>query len=70
MDDGNGVLYNMVFRGYELSYVAINLTPGISYSFKVSVVNFNGEGPLSTPVAIQSCVVPIGVMQPTLMSST
>ncbi len=44
MDDGNGVLYNLIYRGIDLNYVARNLTSGIAYSFKVSAVNFNGEG--------------------------
>ena len=49
MDDGNGVLFNLIYRGIDLGYAAKNLSSGILYSFKVSAVNFNGEGDLSTP---------------------
>ena len=61
MDDGNDVIFNMVYRGIELSYIVYNLTSGINYNFMVSAVNFNGEGSKSTQFAIRSCVVPIGV---------
>lgn len=70
MDDGNGVIFNLIYKGIDLSYVASNLTSGIAYSFKVSAVNFNGEGLMSTPVVIRSCVVPSGVSAPTVVTST
>ncbi len=62
MDDGNGVIFSLIFRGIDLDFTAAGLTPGVTYSFKLSAVNFNGEGPLSSAVLLQSCVVPIGVL--------
>lgn len=47
MDDGNGVIFNEVYRGFRTNTIIHNLTSGVEYSFKVSAVNFNGEGPLS-----------------------
>jgi hypothetical protein len=70
MDDGNGVIFNVVFIGLQLEFVATNLTSGVGYSFKVSAVNFNGEGTVSSTSIIESCIVPSGVQAPTLVSST
>lgn len=70
MDDGNGVIFNMIYRGIDLDYDVLNLTSGIAYSFKVSAVNFNGEGERSDPAMIKSCIVPKGVSAPVLVSST
>jgi hypothetical protein len=50
--------------------VVKNLTAGVVYSFKVSAVNINGEGPESTVSTIVSCVAPSGVEHPVLVSST
>jgi len=52
MDDGNGVIYSLIFRGIELGFIATELTPGVTYSFKLSAVNFNGEGQLSNVALI------------------
>lgn len=70
MDDGNGVIFNVIYIGIDVGYVASNLTSGIGYSFKVSAVNFNGEGAQSTPFIIKSCIVPSGVLAPILVAST
>lgn len=48
----------------------MNLTSSIAYSFKLSAVNFNGEGMMSDPAVITSCIVPSGVMAPKLVIST
>lgn len=70
MDDGNGVLYTEAYRG-SLNYAIIyNLTSGTSYSFKVSAVNFNGEGSTSSATSIKSCVAPSGVVAPTKYDSS
>lgn len=70
MDDGNGVIFNEVYRGIATSALITNLTAGIEYSFKVSAINFNGEGPTSPITGIKSCVAPSGVNPPILISST
>jgi len=44
MDDGNGVQFSEVFTGTETKTTLSNLTPGVTYTFTVSAVNFNGEG--------------------------
>jgi len=70
MDDGNGVIFKMIYKGIDLNFDVLNLTSGIGYSFKVSAVNFNGEGEKSNPTFIKSCIVPKGVSAPVLVSST
>lgn len=70
MDDGNGVIFNEVYRGFRTSTIIYNLTSGTEYSFKVSAVNFNGEGPLSNAQTIKSCIAPVNVSAPKLISST
>jgi hypothetical protein len=70
MDDGNGVIFKQIYKGINFKFVASNLTSGIGYSFKLSAVNFNGEGVMSDPSVIKSCVVPTGVMAPQLIKST
>jgi len=70
MDDGNGVIFNEVYRGSTTNTIISNLTPGVEYSFKVSAVNFNGEGDQSLVGKIRSCVAPMNVSAPTLISST
>jgi len=37
---------------------------------RVSALNYNGEGPKSVPLSIQACVIPSGVPNPVLVSST
>jgi hypothetical protein len=70
MDDGNGVVFTIVYSG-SLPYTVVkNLTAGVIYSFKVSAVNINGEGPESTVSTLVSCVAPSGVEHPVLVSST
>lgn len=70
MDDGNGVIFNEVYRGFRTSTIIYNLTSGIDYSFKVSAVNFNGESSLSVASAIKSCIAPLNVKAPSLIQST
>jgi hypothetical protein len=70
MDDGNGVIFKKIYQGINFNFVALNLTSGIAYSFKISAVNFNGEGVMSDPAVITSCIVPSGVMAPKLVIST
>ena len=47
------------------SFVYSGLIPGEHYDFKVSAINFNGEGPQSTiPLSTYSCTAPVGVPAP------
>ena len=43
---------SIIYKGIDLNHIATNLTSGIGYSFKVSAVNFNGEGQQSSPPSI------------------
>lgn len=70
MDDGNGVNFNRVYSGIIPDTIVANLTPGVLYSFKVSAVNFNGEGLASPITTLKSCIAPTGVLAPKLISST
>ena len=70
MDDGNGVLFKIVYSG-SLTYTNVTgLTPGVKYNFYVTAVNFNGEGTSSNKAEIISCVAPSGVQAPSLIDST
>jgi len=53
-----------------LDHLVTDLEPGISYSFKVSATNFNGEGALSDVLIVPACIAPTGVQAPTLVSTT
>jgi hypothetical protein len=48
MDDGNGVTFSEVYTGTLTEAIIEDLTPGVTYTFTVSAVNFNGEGSEST----------------------
>lgn len=47
MDDGNGVVFNMVYSDIYTTTTISNLTAGTLYSLYASAVNFNGEGTFS-----------------------
>lgn len=70
MDEGNGVQFSQVYTGTETSTVIEDLTPGVTYTFTVSAVNFNGEGAESTEAEITACVAPSGVSAPSVLSLT
>lgn len=66
-------LSNFILLGTSsgfLSYTATSVTPGISYSFKVTAINDVGEGPLSDPVTIIAATVPDSPTIPTLVSQS
>jgi hypothetical protein len=59
-----------VYRG-PLTYSKVEgLIPGAQYTFTASAVDFNGEGAISTSVTLSSCVVPSGVLPPSLFVQT
>lgn len=70
MDDGFGVDFQVVLDQNTNEHLVENLTPGISYSFKLTAINFNGESAPSTAVVIKSCVKPSRVRAPTLVRTT
>ena len=63
-------IYTLVYDGSGnpniRSRVLTNLTTGSRYDYKVSAINFNGEGPTSTILTTYSCLVPTGLSNPTL----
>jgi hypothetical protein len=61
MSDQLQATMSEIYRG-TFTYTKIeNLVPGATYNFKVSAINFNGEGALSSAIAKRSCVAPSGV---------
>ena len=70
MDDGLGVHFSIVYNGTLTEQVVLNLSPGIKYTFYVSAINFNGEGPRSDKSMYRSCVQPSNVLAPELVIST
>lgn len=68
-------IYELVYDGAGYpqvrSFVLSGLTPGEHYEFKVSAINFNGEGPQSTsPLSTYSCTAPVGVSAPVRVAAT
>lgn len=62
------LVHSMIYNGPQsasiFTYIASNLTTGALYSFIVSAVNFNGEGPTSDPVLFTACTEPTGLKAP------
>lgn len=52
------------------SQIITGLTTGSLYRFKVSALNYNGEGDASAEFATYSCISPSGMLAPTRVSST
>lgn len=70
INDGYTAAAWEVYRG-PLAYTTVEgLIPGAEYSFSASAVDFNGEGSLSSPGTLSSCVVASGVRPPTLFAQT
>jgi hypothetical protein len=70
VDDGQGIIFTQAYQG-SLSRVIVNqLKPGTEYSFYVTATNFNGEGVRSDILRLKSCVAPIGVYPPIVLSTT
>jgi hypothetical protein len=65
------LVHSLIYDGSQSSsiftYNAMNLTTGALYSFIISAVNFNGEGPTSVPVLYTACTEPRGLRQPRVM---
>lgn len=68
-------IYELVYDGAGYpqvrSAVLSGLTPGDHYDFKVSAMNFNGEGPQSTlSLETYSCTAPTGMPAPVRVDAT
>lgn len=61
--DGKGLPQARVFTKAGLQI-------GQTYYFRVSALNFNGEGPKSSQLTVKACIAPQGSPQPKLVSST
>jgi hypothetical protein len=70
MDDGFGVDFRVILDQNINEHLVEDLTPGISYSFRLAAVNFNGESQPSTTVILKSCVKPSKVQAPMLVRTT
>ena len=70
LDQGLGQEAQSVYRGPLSEARAENLIPGYEYGFEVAAINYNGEGGRSPKLYLRSCVAPIGVLAPTLFSSS
>ena len=70
VDDGNLVNITEVYAGPLTETTVTGLTPGVEYTFSVTAINYNGEGPKSSTILLRSCVAPSRVATPTLFYST
>jgi hypothetical protein len=75
MDGGNDGKFRLIFDGENLPGVLqYRVTSGIlagrAYRFKVSALNFNGEGEASAEALIYACLSPSNFSAPTYSSST
>jgi len=65
------LVHSIIYDGPQsasiFTYIASNLTTGALYSFVVSAVNFNGEGPTSNPALFTACTEPTGLKAPKVM---
>lgn len=75
MDGGNDGKFQLIFDGQNLPgvlqhRVTSGILAGRVYRFKVSALNFNGEGDASTEELIYACLSPSNFSAPTYASST
>ena len=73
MAEGSGGIFSLVYTTPSesiTSYSASGLTPGQLYRFKVSAVNYNGEGESSPIASIYACEPVQGISAPKYVSAT
>ncbi len=74
MDDGNGGNFKNVYYGKNypnvLKYTIGGLTTGLTYSFKLQVINFNGLSAESEPSKFIICVPPLRLAPPVMAQVT
>jgi hypothetical protein len=70
MDDGNGGNFKNVYYGKNypnvLKYTIGGLTNGLTYSFKLQVINFNGLSAESDVSKYIICVPPLRLAPPVM----
>jgi hypothetical protein len=77
MDGGNDGYYRLVHDGtgepgtleYTVTAAAHGVVVGRAYRFKVSALNFNGEGPASSESLIHACLSPASFSAPRYVTS-
>lgn len=73
MDQGNNGNFDLIFDGTGkpgiIGYLHANLKTRSAYRFKVSAVNFNGEGPDSAEAMFYSCLPPLDLTAPKYLTS-
>ena len=66
--------YTLIYdgKGYPKvsTKIVYNLSTGQMYRFKVSSLNFNGEGSLSSEFLTYACIAPYNMAAPTRVTST
>lgn len=67
MDNGYGGDFNLVQSSNSDTYIARNLSSGLTYIFKVRGVNLNLFGTFSDEFSVKACVAPFGVNEPILV---
>ena len=74
MDTGSDGNFKLLFDGTNqpgINYFeATGLQTGSRYRFKVTALNYNGEGDPSEEIEFFSCLPPTGMLPPTYLSST
>lgn len=74
MDGGNDGDFRLIYNGTSspgvLEYPVTGLALGYVYRFKVSAVNFNGEGPESAEASIHACLAPSNFSEPLYVNAT
>lgn len=70
MDNGYGGSYTTIYNGLNypnvFSYTQTGLTTGLTYSFTLQALNYNGASTASTAVSFIACIVPYGFSSPLL----
>ena len=74
IDNGNDGEFRVLYDGTGFAgvntFAVTNLTIGQLYRYKVSALNFNGEGVLSSEAQIYACLSPANFSEPTYVTST
>jgi hypothetical protein len=78
MDGGNDGNYGLIYDGsflpgaldYQITANQHGIQAGRAYRFRVSALNFNGEGDLSDEVLIYNCLNPSNFSAPLYVTST
>jgi hypothetical protein len=75
-DNGYDDEFRLIFDGTNMpeinSYIyrSNSLNPFLTYRFKVSAINFNGEGPQSNIADLRACTSPSDMDKPSIVDVT